>query len=103
MIQKRRNLGFEVLLLAFILAGGAPLPAATISIGALGNASDGNYSAAPATIVDLAHGATADGSVTSATVFWSGGPCSNAFKIKFFRPVPGAVTFLGERGPFASS
>lgn len=88
---------------ALLLAAGTRPSAGAVSIGTLGNAIEFNYSATPATIVDLAHGATANGSLTSATVIWSGGPCTNAFKIKFFRPAQGAVAFLGERGPFAAA
>lgn len=76
---------------------------AAISIGSLGNAEEFTFTTSPATLVDLAHGATADGSVTSATVDWSGGTCANAFKIKFFRLSVGGLAYLGERGPFSSA
>jgi hypothetical protein len=61
----------------------------------------------PLTLIDLSSPATASGDVTSVTVQWVGGgvaPCTPGMKLKFFRPVAsgGALTYLGERGPFAS-
>ena len=88
---------------AAALAALARPSAAAVSVGSLGNAFEGHYTSAPLTVVDLAHGATADGNVTSATVYWDGNSCTNGFKIKFFRPGHGALSFLGERGPFAAS
>lgn len=57
----------------------------------------------PLLLVDLAHPATAAGSVGSATLHWAGGPCSDAFKVKFFRRVGTAYALVAERGPFATT
>ena len=61
----------------------------------------------PLTLVNLSEGASASGDVTSVTVEWVGGgiaPCTPGMKLKFFRPgaAGGALTYLGERGPFAA-
>lgn len=57
----------------------------------------------PVTFIDLTLPATAAGSLTTAALRWNIGSipgCANAFKIKFFRPVVGAMTLVAERGPF---
>lgn len=98
----RSSLGLVIGSAALLIAG-ARASAATVSIGSLGNANEFVFSTSPATIADLAHGATADGSLTSATVGWNGGSCTNAFKIKFFRGGSQALAYLGERGPFSAT
>jgi hypothetical protein len=59
----------------------------------------------PYTMIDLSHPATADGTMTSASVFWGGGKsCTTAFKLKFLRPAGPTelttFTLVAERGPF---
>jgi hypothetical protein len=60
---------------------------------------------APLTIISMARPSLENGSVNRATVMWTGAPatgCENAFKIKFFRPLPdtGGMQVFAERGPF---
>lgn len=57
------------------------------------------------TLIDLTRGAQADGSYSTATVFWTGGngqPCPSAFMLKFYRPDLSGTNlgFLDKRGPF---
>ena len=52
--------------------------------------------------VNYSHPATAAGAVASATLSWAGGPCSGAFKVKFFRRSGETYTMTAERGPFAT-
>ena len=60
---------------------------------------------APLTIISMARPSLENGTVNRATVMWTGAPaagCENAFKIKFFRPLPdtGGMQVFAERGPF---
>jgi hypothetical protein len=57
----------------------------------------------PRTTIDLAHPASATGTVTSVKYAWSTAGCANALKIKFFRRSGIAYTMTEERGPFTSS
>ncbi len=97
--------------LAAALSAASPLPAAaqTLVIGQLRSKAQTAITipSGALTLVDLANPATAAGQITSVTVQWSGGgvtPCPSSFKVKFFRPSSsgGRLTYLGERGPFAS-
>ncbi len=56
----------------------------------------------PYTLIDLSSPATADGTVTTASVRWGAKACTSAFKLKFLRPGNNSTTFtlLAERGPF---
>jgi hypothetical protein len=60
----------------------------------------------PYTLIDLSHPASADGTVTSASVRWNFKGCTGAFKLKFLRPSdPLALTtftLIAERGPFTA-
>jgi hypothetical protein len=53
--------------------------------------------------VNYSHPATAAGTVASATLNWAGGPCSGAFKLKFFRRSGDTYSMTTERGPFAAT
>jgi hypothetical protein len=57
----------------------------------------------PRTTIDLAHPASATGTVTSVKYAWSTEGCANALKIKFFRQNGLNYTMTEERGPFTSS
>jgi hypothetical protein len=59
--------------------------------------------ASPRTSIDLAHPASATGTVSSVKYYWSAAGCANAFKIKFFRRSGSTYTMMAERGPFTSS
>jgi hypothetical protein len=58
----------------------------------------------PYTLIDISHPATADGTLTTASLRWSGKSCTSAFRIKFFRPSDSfsltTFTVVAERGPF---
>jgi len=64
----------------------------------------GHSSAPPYTLMDLSHPASADGSLTSASVHWLGKGCTGAFKLKVVRPANtlsiSSATLVAERGPF---
>jgi hypothetical protein len=84
-----------------------PLAAQTVVIGTQKVAPlTTTYPAAPFTYIDLSSVATADGTVTRGSIRWEDGPCTNAYKVKFFRPSSPlsarTVTLLGERGPFTA-
>ncbi len=66
------------------------------------NASDAFVFPIPYTDVDQAGPATYAGSLTTATFGWSSVGCTQALKIKFFRPSGPNLVFLAERGPFDS-
>ena len=55
---------------------------------------------APSTVFDAAVLAASSGVLDSVTFAYSGFPCPNAVKIKFFRPFGVAQRYLAERGPF---
>jgi hypothetical protein len=57
----------------------------------------------PRTTIDLAHPASATGTVSSVKYSWSTAGCANALKIKFFRRNGLTYTMTEERGPFTSS
>ncbi|MEO8035163.1 MAG: hypothetical protein ABI837_12080 [Acidobacteriota bacterium] len=59
--------------------------------------------AATRTDIDLVNPANYSGSVTTAKVYWSSNPCTNAFKVKFFRRVGDTFTMTAERGPFTAT
>src|SRR6185369_14306240 len=66
-----------------------------------------NSTPPPYTLIDLSHPATANGSLTAASLGWrGGGPCTGAFKLKVFHPSATntltSFTFVGERGPFTA-
>jgi len=56
------------------------------------------------TYIDLSHPATADGTVTTASVLWLVHSCTGAFKVKLLRPsnplLLASFTLVAERGPF---
>lgn len=90
-----------------ILLGGATRARATVATGTVGGlGSEWVRSIATVTLIDTARPATAAGNYDKATVLWAGGgggPCSAAFKIRFYRPTyPGSPTLslVAERGPF---
>src|SRR5258708_1765638 len=60
----------------------------------------------PYTLIDLSHPASADGTVTSASVKWNVRSCTGAFKLKFLRQSdPSSLTtftLVAERGPFTA-
>ncbi len=63
-----------------------------------------NNGISPYTFVDLSHPATANGTLSTASVRWAGG-CANAFKLKFLRLSGGlsSYTVTADRGPFSVS
>lgn len=95
-----------VLLFSAILS---PAASAQVTLGLLPNNVDNQFTKSPMTIVDLAHPAEANGTLTEATVRWQPGSpavtCSDAFKLKFLRPgaTLGAYETVAERGPFAAT
>jgi hypothetical protein len=85
---------------AILLAGMST--AQTLEVGSLSNA-DSFTIVEPLTAIDLAHPATAAGSLTTATLIWNtgGSPCSAAVKIKVFRPFHNdTFDMIAQRGPF---
>src|ERR1043166_9141993 len=48
-------------------------------------------------------GATASGSITSVTIYWSDAACSNAFVAKVFRRQGDLLTPIAARGPFTTT
>lgn len=91
---------------AGVLAFSASVPAQTLIVGRLATGSAPTHSRfveTPTTLVSTAQTATANGTVDFAAL--TGGPdggcltLSADVKIKFFRPGPGVLHFLGERGP----
>src|ERR1700756_4026692 len=48
-------------------------------------------------------GATASGSITSVTVYWTAANCANAFTVKRFRRAGDLLTPVSTRGPFSST
>jgi hypothetical protein len=81
--------------------------AQTVTVGTLPQAGALQFTATPATFIDLTHPATANGSINTATVRWfvgGSGTCSNAFKVKFIHPnVNGTGFSVTERGPFSGT
>jgi len=80
------------LALSFSLSGAGAF-AAAVSAGSLGPASTqvfGPASGGTTTLVDLVRPVIGNGVLTSATLIWAGGPCEAGFRLKFFRPEPGA-------------
>jgi hypothetical protein len=96
----------RTIILALILVSlTASLPAQNVVVGTQSLGGTIAQSATPPyTMIDLSHPATADGSVTSASVRWGGTSCTAAFKLKFLRPANAATlttfTLVAERGPF---
>lgn len=91
---------------ALILASlTSSLPAQNIVVGTQSLGGTIAQSATPPfTMIDLSHPATANGTVASASVLWSAGSCTAAFKLKFLRPANASslttFTLVAERGPF---
>src|SRR3954469_13440302 len=87
-----------------VLACTPLLFAQTVTIGTFPQQGATQFSASPATYVDLTHPATASGAISSVMVRWTingGGTCSNAFKVKFIHPNANGTGFsVTERGPF---
>src|ERR1043165_7330765 len=57
------------------------------------------------TEIDLNQPATNNGTLTTAAVRWEGfsGPCTNGFKLRFYRSGGNNLLFMtAERGPFAT-
>jgi hypothetical protein len=107
--------GIRALPLLVVLT--APLAAQSIIVGTQhATANFGPFVNPPTTVIDLTHPATKSGTVTRASVTWmttsAGTACTNAFKVKFFRPAPPVsspasnalttFTLIAERGPFTS-
>jgi hypothetical protein len=93
-----------ILALVLVLLTSA-LPAQNVVVGTQSLGGTIAQSATPPfTMIDLSHPATADGTVASASVRWSAGSCTAAFKLKFLRPAnPSSLTtftLVAERGPF---
>ena len=103
MNRRTRNLTSIAIALGALFAAAAA-PAAVATLGGLGSATV--FSASDSTYVDLVRSATADGSYSSATVYWGGGSGScGSFLLKFYRPDAATgehLTYLDERGPFAA-
>jgi hypothetical protein len=96
----------RTIILALILASvTSSLSAQNVIVGthSLG-ASYAQSASVPYTMIDLSHPASADGTVTSASVKWAGASCTAAFKVKFLRPASVSTlttfTLVAERGPF---
>ncbi|HJT16300.1 MAG TPA: hypothetical protein VJ853_02885 [Thermoanaerobaculia bacterium] len=93
-----------VSLIAFLAA--PALFAQPLTVGSMPNDANfglgGTYAtSAPYSIVDIAHPATSNGTVSRASVMWSF-TCAGAFKLAFLRPgnSPSALTVTAVRGPF---
>ncbi|HYI13087.1 MAG TPA: PKD domain-containing protein, partial [Thermoanaerobaculia bacterium] len=88
-----------------LLLSTAPLFSQTLTIGAdFSGVPDTNTSSpgSASTVIDLSSPATATGLVTSVHAYWSQAGCTNALKIKFFRPRTN-LAMVAERGPFTVS
>jgi hypothetical protein len=79
--------------------------AQSLSMGnAIGSPNSGDPTiAAIRTDIDLVHPASATGEIGSVRLLWSGSPCSNAVKIKFFRRSGSNLTLIDELGPWSTS
>lgn len=97
----------KLIFISLVALFAAPLFAATI--GELqpggGTVASRGPGLAPLTIISMARPSLENGPVNRATVMWTGAPasgCTDAFKIKFFRPIPntGGMQVFAERGPF---
>src|SRR5450432_2226661 len=93
-----------VSLIAFLAA--STVFAQPLTLGIMPNAPNfslgGTYTTEPVfSIVDVAHPAASNGSVTRASAMWSFS-CSSAFKLAFLRPgsSPTSFTVTAVRGPF---
>src|SRR5260370_58702 len=98
-----RTIAFIVTLL--LIAASAP--AQTVVAGSQSQiANIAENSTPPYTLVDLTHPATADGTLTTASVKWAARSCTSAYKVKFLRPSDTfsltTYTLVAERGPFTS-
>ncbi|MBV9492746.1 MAG: hypothetical protein JOZ54_00755 [Acidobacteria bacterium] len=91
-------------LLALSLAA-LPLFAADVIVGDIPSSAEFAYVPGTKTVIDLSRPATANGTLTDATVRWRGqnGPCTDAFKVRFFRAASlTSYTLIAERGPFST-
>lgn len=96
------------LILAVVLA--VPAVAQSVIVGTQRATANFNFPfTAPVTLIDLSNPATADGTLTRASLNWyafEDRACVGAFKIRFLRPAdpPRLTTFtlVGERGPFTA-
>ena len=108
MRMRSRLPGIRIVLLVFLAAGsavpasGQSTPTTVGNAVANANSSDAFLFPIPYTDVSLAGPATYAGSLTTATFGWSSIGCSQALKLKFFRPTGRDLVFLAERGPFDS-
>lgn len=93
-----------LVLLLLLPAGAAFSQALTIGPNFSGSPSAGGDSNSEQvrTVIDLFAPASATGIVTSVHFYWSAPGCTNALKIKFFRPSTN-LTMVAERGPFTVS
>lgn len=95
-----------VLVLLALSFAALPLFAADVLVGDIPSSGDFAYVPGPLkTIIDLSRPATANGTLTDATVRWSSssGPCTDVFKIRFFRPLSFTnYALIAERGPFST-
>ena len=85
------------LLLVFLAA--TSVSAETISVGSLPFGRSLFVSIA-STVIDTSRPATANGSVTTATIEWGNAGlagCDNAFTIRFYQPYPTTVGLIAER------
>src|ERR1051325_4097526 len=89
-------------LILVLLLTAVPVFSQTFTIGADFSGVPDTDASSPgpaSTEIDLSSPATATGPVTSVHLYWSQAGCTNALKIKFFRPSTN-LTMVGERGPF---
>jgi hypothetical protein len=94
-----RSLGIALFLAAVTL----PAAAQSVVIGSQSQLSGlAIANTGPITIIDLAHPASAAGTVSSASVHWITHSCTSAFKLKVFRLNSSltSATLVAERGPF---
>ncbi|HET8798021.1 MAG TPA: hypothetical protein VFO89_10050 [Thermoanaerobaculia bacterium] len=57
--------------------------------------------ATPYTVVDISSPASENGTINAVAVRTGGGVCTDAFRIRFFRPGGGVMTLFADRGPFS--
>jgi hypothetical protein len=60
-----------------------------------------NPATTPYTVVDISAPASENGTINAVAVRTGGGVCTDAFRIRFFRPGGGVMTLFADRGPFS--
>ncbi|HYM59482.1 MAG TPA: hypothetical protein VEZ11_01175 [Thermoanaerobaculia bacterium] len=100
----RRQILFPIIATILFISA-LSLSAQTLNMGnALGVPNSSDLNGGPVrTNIDLNAPASATGTITTVTYSWSSTPCTNAFKIKFFRRSGDTLTMITERGPFSSA